>query len=732
MRRPHEKRPSRRRRGVALLSLLCFHLFLQLSAAQPTSTRSRYSTSRRRETSAGPGSFVPTSTLIPESVRNFDSGFLNVEQTRQKLTEVAAHNAMVTREQLRAEGDDTMEQLLENFRQWIPGDLHMRDFRDAYSGELLEQGRVVLRVDSLLGFGNAGVVFQVSVVQLPGGEVVPIHSDALVRSEEMTDLLMATLWSYTPERLGKMFKTFSARRLVELLEPSHPKRLRDLVDGNDAHRLGQLVQGQSSLREVGVLLNTQKPHKLWELLKTYDLKGVEDAVFSVSSGTRSWEVPLQMAVKIPYCTLSDSESVEQQKADRRGFEDGELLVLKNLPRRKYKTAKEIMEKNRWVVPLFTGKVEADSPEGGGSSYTFLDSALFYDVMVSDLEVFVEVGGVDVGPDLQRRSLDMKTKLFVARRLVLSLARLHENGIVHYDIKPSNLAVSNDGEVMLADFGLTGFDRQVRVSEALTLPFADPEYVFEARPHHFTKKYDAWCLGHSIYWLFSETAMAYNMHLVEDEDIGDHLVDVYRARRSMLDLFILRERGVPMEWIRLIAGLLHPRRSQRLEPEEAVARFRSLFVRNSESRSSAGPPPSTRQRSTGDDARRVWAGGPSVSGASAYSSRRSIRSGSSLATSAVSSRGAGSRGATTRGGTSTSRSTRRRSTRRTSSRRFLDSRRSGSGRTTTSSSKSSGWRNLFGFFKSNNDKEAEASPPRSSGSRSSRRTSDRGFKDRDDH
>ena len=52
-----------------------------------------------------------------------------------------------------------------------------------------------------------------------------------------------------------------------------------------------------------------------------------------------------------------------------------------------------------------------------------------------------------------RLADRKNKVRVARRLLSAVAFLHENGIVHRDVKGKNILVSRDGAVKLADFGV---------------------------------------------------------------------------------------------------------------------------------------------------------------------------------------------------------------------------------------------------------------------------------------
>jgi len=119
----------------------------------------------------------------------------------------------------------------------------------------------------------------------------------------------------------------------------------------------------------------------------------------------------------------------------------------------------------------------------------------------DFLVMEYISGITLSEKVARRALPEKELVALGMQLAEGLSAAHENGVVHRDVKPSNLRVTADGRLKILDFGLAKLRRSVvenATTESLsemhpiagTLPYMAPEQLLDEQVDARTDIYAA--------------------------------------------------------------------------------------------------------------------------------------------------------------------------------------------------------------------------------------------------
>ncbi len=120
----------------------------------------------------------------------------------------------------------------------------------------------------------------------------------------------------------------------------------------------------------------------------------------------------------------------------------------------------------------------------------------------DEEMFIVMdcyGGESLKERISRGPLKNDDALEVAVQVAKGLSKAHEKGIIHRDIKPGNIFITNDGVVKILDFGLakaSGRTQLTQVGSTVgTCNYMSPE---QARGDEVDGRTDIWSLGIVLY------------------------------------------------------------------------------------------------------------------------------------------------------------------------------------------------------------------------------------------
>ena len=126
----------------------------------------------------------------------------------------------------------------------------------------------------------------------------------------------------------------------------------------------------------------------------------------------------------------------------------------------------------------------------------------YEIGQTDGRTFIAMayyGGESLADEIKRGLLSLTRALDIAIDVGEGLAEAHRHDIVHRDVKPGNVIVTERGEAKLVDFGLAKLVGQTRITQTGTtlgtIGYMSPE---QAQGRDVDRRADVWALGALLY------------------------------------------------------------------------------------------------------------------------------------------------------------------------------------------------------------------------------------------
>ena len=162
----------------------------------------------------------------------------------------------------------------------------------------------------------------------------------------------------------------------------------------------------------------------------------------------------------------------------------------------------------------------------------------YEIDEADGQTFLSMAyleGETVKEKIKARPLKLQEALDIAIQTAQGLQAAHEKGVVHRDIKSSNLMVTPQGQVKIMDFGLAQLADRSKLTKT-TASLGTPSYMSpeQAQKSKTDRRTDIWSLGVVVYEMVTgrlpfererEQAVLYSIVNEEPEVMTAQRVDV---------------------------------------------------------------------------------------------------------------------------------------------------------------------------------------------------------------
>ncbi|CAH8487609.1 unnamed protein product [Schistosoma rodhaini] len=111
---------------------------------------------------------------------------------------------------------------------------------------------------------------------------------------------------------------------------------------------------------------------------------------------------------------------------------------------------------------------------------------------SDIYLVTPLMGADLGAIIETQSLSDEQIRFLVYQILRGLKYMHSIGLIHRDLKPANIAVNEDCELKILDFGLARQKQEEMTGYVATRWYRAPEVMLNWM--HYNESVDVWSVA----------------------------------------------------------------------------------------------------------------------------------------------------------------------------------------------------------------------------------------------
>ncbi len=177
----------------------------------------------------------------------------------------------------------------------------------------------------------------------------------------------------------------------------------------------------------------------------------------------------------------------------------------------------------------------------------------YSIEESKDDIFIVmeyINGIELKEKIKKGLPSLDESLSIISQIAEGLKAAHQKGIVHRDIKSSNIMLNSTGQVKIMDFGLAkvkGVSHITKLGTTLgTTAYMSPE---QARGEHVDHRTDIWSLGVIMYEMFTgrtpfkgefDQAVIYSILNEEPDSIGSNKEGMPVKLESIISKMLAKE------------------------------------------------------------------------------------------------------------------------------------------------------------------------------------------------